>query len=77
MVKHLEEYMKDCQSTFAWTSDEFIESLHSKLRRFQESHSWAIKKKGKFGTARHLERLLSTIQLFNYENLGNLFNDNW
>ena len=66
--------MEDCQTTFAWTSDEFIESIHSKIRRFQENHSWAIKKKGKFGSLKHQERLLLTISQFNYENLGNIFN---
>ena len=68
---HLAEYIKNCQTTFAWTSDEFIESIHSKLRKFQEIHSWANKKKGKFGSPRHQKRLLSTIELYNYQNLGN------
>ena len=67
---HLAEYIKNCQTTFAWTSDEFIESIHGKLRKFQEIHSWANKKKGKFGSPRHQKRLLSTIELYNYQNLG-------
>ena len=70
VVKHLSQYMENCQSTFSWTSDEFIESIHSKLRRFQENHSWAIKKKKNFGSIKHLERSLWTIEQFNYENLG-------
>ena len=68
---HMSEYMINCQSTFSWTSDEFIESIHNKLRRFEENHSLAIKKKRNFGSLLHQQRLLSSIGLFNYENLGN------
>ena len=71
VVKHMSQYMENCRTTFAWTSDEFIESLHSKLRKFQEKHNLAIRKKRKFGSPLHLKRLMSTIANFNYENLGN------
>ena len=71
--EHMSEYMVNCQSTFSWTSDEFIESLHNKLRRFEENHSLAIKKRRKFGSLLHQQRLLSSIGLFNYENLGRCF----
>ena len=71
----MSEYMTNCQSTFFWTSDEFIESLHSKLRRFEENHSLAIKKRRKFGSLLHQERLLTSVGLFNYENLGILFKE--
>ena len=72
---HMSEYMEECQSTFSWTSDEFIESLHNKLRRFEENHCLAIKKKRKFGSLVHLQRLLASVGLFNYENLGSVFHD--
>ena len=71
----MSEYMNECQSTFSWTSDEFIESLHNKVRRFEENHCLAIKKKMKFGSLVHLQRLLASVGLFNYENLGSLFHD--
>ena len=73
VTDHMSEYMENCQSTFSWTSDEFIESLHNKLRRFEENHSLAIRKKKNFGSILHQQRLLSSIGLFNYENLGTLF----
>ena len=75
VINHMSEYMENCRTTFAWTSDEFIELLHSKLRKFQENHNFATKKKRKFGSEKHLERLLSTISHFNYENLGNISNN--
>ena len=75
MIKHLSQYMENCDSTFAWTLDEFIKSIHSKLRRFEDNHSYAVRKKRKLGSDKHLERLLTSIGLFNYENLGNFFNN--
>ena len=69
-LDHLSEYMKNTQTTFAWTSDEFIETLHSRLRRFEENHSLAIRKRKNFGSILHQQRLLTSIGLFNYENLG-------
>ena len=65
--------MQNTQTTFSWTSDEFIESLHSRLRSFEENHCLAIRKRKNFGSIMHQQRLLTSIGLFNYENLGSLF----
>ena len=71
VTDHMSQYMENCQTTFSWTSDEFIESLHSQLRKFEEIRSLAIKKKKNYGSVLHQERLLRSIRLFNYVRLGN------
>ena len=73
MIEHIAEYFKKCNKTFCETSDEFVETVHHVLKEMENDHNIAIRKKHLLGSSIHQERLLTSIRLFNYRNLGNVF----
>ena len=50
------------------TNVEFVETLHSTLRKFEEVHGEKIVRK--MGTPIHVQRSLETISIFNSERAG-------
>lgn len=70
IVDHISQYFKKCNSTFSETSDEFVETVHHVLKEMENDHNIAVRKKNLLGSSIHLERLLTSICLFNYRNLG-------
>ena len=45
-MDHYEDYFEFTGQTLLGVSDEVIESVHSRLRQFEESHRYKVNKKG-------------------------------
>ena len=74
MIEHIAEYFKMQQDLLLnETSDEFVETVHHLLKEMEKDHNIAMRKKHLLGSSIHQERLLTSISLFNYRNLGNFF----
>ena len=65
---HLSEYFSRYGITVRVTSGEYIESVHSSLRRLEEIHG--LHTETKLGTESHKKRLLKSSCLFNFKNEG-------
>ena len=68
IVEHLGEYFSLHRVTLRATSGEYIESVHSSLRRLEEIHG--LHTETKIGTKSHRKRLLRSSCLFNFKNEG-------
>ena len=74
LIEHIAEYFKMQQDLLLnETSDEFVETVHHLLKEMEKDHNIAMRKKHLLGSSIHQERLLTSISLFNYRNLGNVF----
>ena len=65
---HLGEYFTRQNITLRATSGEYIESVHSSLRRLEEIHG--LHTETQLGTQGHMKRLLKSSCLFNFKNEG-------
>ena len=68
ILEHLGEYFSDHNITLRATSGEYIESVHSSLRRLEELHG--LHTETRIGTKAHQKRLLKSSCLFNFKNEG-------
>ena len=68
ILEHLGEYFSLHRVTLRATSGEYIESVHSSLRRLEEIHN--LHTETKIGTKAHMNRLLKSSCLFNFKNEG-------
>ena len=68
ILDHFEEYFKLTGVTFRYTTGEFIESMHHRLRMMMEKHNLHITSKS-LGTKLLETKLLKTICLWNFLNL--------
>ena len=68
ILEHLGEFFSIHNVTLRATSGEYIESVHSSLRRLEEIHG--LHTETRIGTKAHMNRLLKSSCLFNFKNEG-------
>ena len=68
ILEHYLYYFEKIQQTFKDTSDEFTESAHSTLRKFEETHGCQTVKN--LGTPIHMSRSLRSHTQFNSTHVG-------
>lgn len=69
VIQHFKEYFSLHNRTMWLTSDEPIETNHSKMRKFEERHGYHTRQR-LYGTPLHKQRALDSIILFNFLRLG-------
>ena len=69
VVTHVPQYFETHNWTLRASSEEYLESTHSALRKMEER--FCVRTKGmRRGTITHQERLLRSSYLFNFSRLG-------
>ena len=68
IVHHLEQYISMTGITMKDTKGEFVETVHSSLRRYEETHGTKIVRKK--GTPQHLIQSVRTLTGYNSRRAG-------